>query len=365
VLAWGSNDSGQLGDGTYSSHQAPAPVLSGAAPLATVKSICAGRSFSVALLANGNLMGWGTNTHSQLVYGATPSYSSPTGLVSGVSAMACGQEFVLAVVGGQVRAWGANDAGQLGNGHTAASDGSFQPVPGLSGIVGVAAGNRHSFAWDDAGRVYAWGDNSFGQLADGTFVSKLTPNLVPALAGGSIFAANDHTLFVAPNGTAQAAGLNANGQLGDGTTANSAISKTVPGLSSVVALAAGPRQSFAISATGVVYAWGDNSHDQLGTGTKVASPSPSPLSAANFSWVLPPPTLLGSFDFPFNANTPISVSPTCAVSPGTLYYTLDGSQPTTSSPSVACGGFVQVDKSLTLKVFEVAAGRTSAAAVSR
>src|SRR5947207_3023346 len=68
---------------------------------------------------------------------------------------------------GNALAWGMNDLGQLGNGTKTESDVPVQ-VTGLSGVVAMAAGFRHSLAVKSDGTLWAWGENNFGQLGTGT-----------------------------------------------------------------------------------------------------------------------------------------------------------------------------------------------------
>ncbi|MBW7927619.1 MAG: RCC1 repeat-containing protein, partial [Fimbriimonadaceae bacterium] len=89
----------------------------------------------------------------------------------------------MAVLGnGTVVAWGSNSRGQLGDGTT--SDRNVPaPVPGLDNVVAVAGGMFHSLALRADGTVWAWGANESGQLGDGTTQDRTTPVRVSSLAG--------------------------------------------------------------------------------------------------------------------------------------------------------------------------------------
>ena len=88
------------------------------------------------------------------------------------------------MVGGGAKCWGDNSAGQIGDGTTNPALTPIQ-VSGLtSGVTSVAAGNVHSCALTSAGAVKCWGTNTNGQLGDGTQTNRLTPVAVSGLASG-------------------------------------------------------------------------------------------------------------------------------------------------------------------------------------
>ncbi len=144
-------------------------------------------------------------------------------------------------------------------------------VPGLTGIVQVANAGRHTLALDSGGRVWAWGSNPHGELGNGTtsqvFNSNPTPVPVPALTGVIQVAAGDNDSFaLRSDGTVWAWGANDTGQLGDGTATQRVVPTQVPGVTGIKAIAAGHSTTFAIRTDGSVLAWGDNAHGLLGIG---------------------------------------------------------------------------------------------------
>jgi alpha-tubulin suppressor-like RCC1 family protein len=276
VLAWGSGGRGQLGNGGPSGSATPRLV----AGLESIQQVATSQyDASFALGADGTLLAWGGNDNGELGDGSTTSRSTPvvvTGLARPATAVAAGGFHVLALLDdGTVASWGANYAGQLGDGSTVATS-SPNPVPGLTDIVAVAATQGSSFAVDSAGRLYAWGDNSYGQLGDGSTTSTSSPQLVAgitgveAVAGGTWF-----TTALLGDGTVWSWGSNYFGNLGDGTTTDRFIPAQVPGLVDVTAIAARNVHALALRADGSVAGWGNNGSGQIGLGTTAEVLSPA------------------------------------------------------------------------------------------
>ena len=191
----------------------------------------------------------------------------------------------------QTLAWGNDPDGELGNGTTTTS-GYPTPAPvlgpggagtALSGVVATAAGGQVSFALTSDGKVWAWGDNTYGELGNGTLVpvNSATPTQVMGLPTDiiAIAAGSSHGLALESNGAVWAWGRNNFGQLGNGTFSNSATPVHVTGgplPANVLAIAAGSNHSMALAGTEVgssVWTWGYNNYGGLGNGTATtASP---------------------------------------------------------------------------------------------
>ncbi len=145
----------------------------------------------------------------------------------------------------------------------------------------VAAGGGHSLAVMDDGRVYGWGNQSFGALGNGSAAPTAlgTPALVIGLGSGSgvtaVAAGGSHSLALTSSGAVVAWGLNDHGQVGDGSLLNRNVAVPVAGLGSgVVSISAGMEQSLAAKSDGSVWAWGSNTWAELGSypGTLSATP---------------------------------------------------------------------------------------------
>lgn len=278
--SWGANSSGQLGNGTTTDSSVEGPVN----VLSQVQEVSAGSDFTLALMENGSVWAWGDNSEGQLGDNTTTNSSTAVqvqGLgIDEVRAVSAGSDFSLALLrNGTVMAWGDDSNGQLGPNGTLGSYNDFPVVvPNLSQISDVQAGGAFAFAIISGGTVMAWGANSEGQLGDGTTTDSSTPVEVSGLVNDTsgIQAGSDFALAVLGNETVEAWGDDSLGQLGDGSSgtcspqAYSDVPVQVKGLDFVRSVSAGYADAVAVGTRGVVYAWGDNSAGELGPETSAS-----------------------------------------------------------------------------------------------
>ncbi len=258
LIAWGDNDSGQLGDGTTSARTTPALITSG------YRTAAVGARHTIALKPNGDLFAWGSNDHGQLGTGTHANALAPTLIGASFSAIAAGALHTVALkTNGDLYAWGANDRGQLGDGTTIE-----RASPALigGGFAAIAAGRNHTIAIKTNGDLYTWGS---GQL---------TPKLVSA-GYAAAAAGNEFTVGLQTNGDVYAWGVNAEGQLGDG----SRVDRVGPSFvgSGFESVAAGDAHAAAVRRDGSVRAWGRNDRNQAGDGTFVLRLAPSVVLREN------------------------------------------------------------------------------------
>ena len=242
-----------------------------------------GEAVSYVLIQDGTVHAAGFNGFGELGNGTNTDSSNfvtvSTANVHDIVQIAAGFAHGLALRrDGTVWAWGNNASGQLGNGTTVNSNVPVQvTAPGFTGIVAIAAtGFSSSYAVDGTGRVWVWGANDAGQLGDGTTTNRATPAKLTSVAGVVALApAGSSVLALVSDGTLRAWGRNSDGQLGTGDTTNRLTPVVAqPSLTGVVRIAATYRAAYAVLADGSVRAWGANDINQLGDGTTTPSLAP-------------------------------------------------------------------------------------------
>ncbi|MCK9901457.1 RCC1 repeat- and reductase domain-containing protein, partial [Frankia sp. Cpl3] len=141
-------------------------------------------------------------------------------------------------------------------------------VIGLTGIRAIAADRGSAYALRRDGTVWAWGDNTYGQLGAGAGATSLLPVQITGLSSiRAVAARGGSTYALRSDGTVWAWGLNSVGQLGNGTTGTNGLFPTpVSGLTEVRSIAAGIGTAYALRSDGSVWAWGLNDAGQLGNG---------------------------------------------------------------------------------------------------
>jgi alpha-tubulin suppressor-like RCC1 family protein len=242
--------------------------------LSNVKAIAVGQAHMLALAANGNVWGWGRG-------GATSTTPAIVAGLSNVKSIAAGQDYSVALAAdGKVWTWGNNLFGQLGNGTTGRSS-APAAVAGVSNAASIAAGMAHVLVLKQDGTVWGWGNNSYGQLGGTTpayytpIAVKGLPVPVPGMSGvRSVSAGAYNSGIVNYNGSVWTWGNNTFGQLGDGTTAVSFAPKKVNAISDAAAMAIGAGHIAVLRNDGAVYSFGRNTAGQLGNNTTVGSNLP-------------------------------------------------------------------------------------------
>jgi alpha-tubulin suppressor-like RCC1 family protein len=293
LYTWGRNNRGQLGLGAAVTTDQKLPLK--IPDFEGVAAMSFNQNSSLALKADGTVWAWGENAQGQLGLGTPPAppephtpditpRSSPTRIpsLSGAVAISAGYRHALVLMeDGTVRAFGDNSTGQLGDGSSVSIADYPVTVLGLSDVVKVVAGSMHSAALRRDGSVWVWGRNTYGNLGQGSAdaTPHATPAQVPGLTGVvDIATGRDHVLALHSDGTVSSWGLDASGQLGFGEVFlddQSASPVKVKGLTDARAVFANANMSYAQRADGSLVSWGQNFNGQLGNGGKTDTNVPT------------------------------------------------------------------------------------------
>jgi alpha-tubulin suppressor-like RCC1 family protein len=285
VKCWGANDNGQLGDNSIVQRQTAVDVVGLSSG---VVSVVTGATHSCALTTSGGVTCWGGNSNGQLGDGTNTQRLTPvnvTGLSSGVRAIAAGDNHTCALTNaGGVKCWGQNTTGQIGDG-TQTDRWTPVNVTGLaSGVIAVDAGAAHTCALTTGNGVKCWGWNGFGQIGDNSMSERDTAVDVVGLSSGvSAIAVGQYHSCALAGGGVKCWGWNSYGQLGDNTVAQRLTPVPVVGLASgVTGIAGGNGHTCAVTAANAVKCWGDDTYGQLGDGnTGTQSPTPVAVPGAS------------------------------------------------------------------------------------
>jgi alpha-tubulin suppressor-like RCC1 family protein len=278
LLGWGLNEFGELGTGDAMDRTTPVRVNY---PHTLLVSSARIGNFLVAVNSAGQVYTSGQGTQGELGTGVFTDHSwrpVKVRLPRGVKVRAAreGYQFAVAVTtAGKVITWGSGHLGQLGNGHRVNRNAPvFVRLPRGVRITAVSAFSDGAVALTSTGRVLAWGYNFNGELGNGKKASasapvwvKLPRNAkVTSIAGGA-----DQLFAVTSTGGLLAWGDNTSGQLGIGHRGGLSrvpVRVHLPRGVKVVSASAGETHVLALTTTGKVLAWGDNKQGQLGIGSR-------------------------------------------------------------------------------------------------
>lgn len=270
LWCWGENGAGQLGDGTETNRSQPTQVVGGL----TFVEVAAGVAHTCGRTASASVYCWGSNFFRQLGDGSDISSPTPVRVSGTVSlhAISAGPFLTCGLSSaGDVYCWGASmfalDAGPLA---------SPTLVHGGGNFVELRLFGEHSCARTST-NTFCWGQNSLGQLGDGTMTSRVNP--------APVLGAPEFVRLAGPYGPASC-GLTAAGQLWcwgtfrlpDGNRVNPLVPTPVTGVPELRDIAMSYDSACVLTLDGRVLCWGSNSNGQLGDGTTIDRPSVGPVS---------------------------------------------------------------------------------------
>jgi len=271
AVGWGDHSAGALGPVSNT----PFPSAVAGLP-ATVVDVSANEAVAAAVLADGSVWTWGDASGCGMrgdgvLTGIRPQPARVEGLPPTMVQVRVSNSHVLALSSdGSAYSWGCNFRGELGSGAVTHD----RPVPGRVTVIGtlpvaeVAAGTGFSMVLRRNGEVFTWGDNTFGELGNGTFTSSLTPVRAGPYGVAHIAAWEGTAIAVrtlALGGAVFTWGDNLNGQLGrNSTETKSAIPmRESARLDNVVQVATNGSTDMAVLSDGTVWGWGFNGSTEL------------------------------------------------------------------------------------------------------
>jgi alpha-tubulin suppressor-like RCC1 family protein len=270
LWCWGRDP---IGQGQDLSAPSVVPGLSG------VRSVSLGASH-ICAVATRQVYCWGQNTSGQLGDGTTAMHRTPArvaGIDDAVEVIAGARTTCVLRGGGRLDCWGDNSSHQLGAAGATLGDRALSPVHVLDDVQRVAIGGAHVCVFGMGQEVRCWGDNSNGQLGDGSNQASTTP-VGLGFDAADLSAGYAHTCAIAEEGGVRCWGNNINGQLGDGTTGDpiagtKAVGRTTAittgGVEMAIGISAGSTQSCAVLGGGEVRCWGANQFGLLAHGGDV------------------------------------------------------------------------------------------------
>jgi hypothetical protein len=288
LWCWGDNSGGQLGDGTTADSSVPVQVSGQATDWATVS---AGYNHTCAVKTDGTLWCWGDNSGGQLGDGTTADSSVPvqvSGQATDWATVSAGGDHTCAIkTDHTLWCWATNTYGQLGDGTTADSSVPVQVSVQATDWATVSAGYNHTCAVKTDGTLWCWGDNSGGQLGDGTEIGRSVPVQVNGQANdwATVSAGFVYTCAAKTDHTVWCWGENVYGQLGNDTTDDSSVPVQVfEQATDWATVSTGQYHTCAVKTGGTLWCWGNNTYGQLGDGTATGSPIQVEVSGQATDW---------------------------------------------------------------------------------
>jgi alpha-tubulin suppressor-like RCC1 family protein len=267
IACWGSNASGQLGDGTTTTRTSPTPITGG---FADWIALDAGSTHTCGIREGGALYCWGSNNRGQLGDGSNESHSAPTLVSEGPwIAVSAGSEFTCALRADHTLwCFGLGTSRQLGDGNNVNSAVPVQDKTLSASWASVSAGNAFACGQKLDGSRFCWGTNTLGQGGDGTTTAITQPKQVDADTDWAALALGDLAgCGLRSSGALWCWGDGSLGQTGQpGAEAPTLAPVKVGDGADWTAITGGLRFFCGLRAAGKLFCWGSNSRSALGLG---------------------------------------------------------------------------------------------------
>ncbi len=332
IHSWGANAAGQLGIapiGTTTAGRKAREVVSNATPLQgrKISQIVAGTTNVISLDEDGSVYSWGGNASGQLGNRTTVNSVVAGHVQNGaiISKLASGYYHTIALMSdGNLYGWGRNsNGGSVGNGSSTnvnfpvAVNTTSTPMAGKT-ITDIASNGYHNLALDSDGVLYAWGAGGSGQMGDGSKTSRNKPVAV-AVAGTplegktvrQLAAGEFNSMALTTDGKIYSWGRGTNGLLGNGTVVDMAnpvpvevdATGTPMAGKTIIQIAVGVNNAYALDSAGVVYSWGCTASGALGNGTTTGSTTSTSCTAG----VAPKPVAVDTASTPMASKVIVEI----------------------------------------------------------
>lgn len=306
VFTWGSNNTGQLGDGTNLNRIIPIEITLNFNLEAKEKItlISTGFFHTAAVTSSGRVFTWGFNNSGQLGDGTDTDKNTPVEITSKfnlknkevISDVSLGSvHSVLLTSSGRVFTWGINDNGQLGNGTLVQSVVPFEindrfNLSSDENIISITSGSNHSIVLTSKGRLFSWGWNRYGQLGNNTTNNKAAPSEFTAEIDfqvnetiKTIYSTKDHSVIETSNNRIFSWGRNTYGQIGNGATSNIFAPVEITDQfdfteGEKITIFAISNHTLVLTSKGNLFVWGYNYFSQLGDRNNSNISTPTKLS---------------------------------------------------------------------------------------
>ncbi|MFZ9596546.1 MAG: RCC1 domain-containing protein [Bdellovibrionia bacterium] len=270
LKCWGTNDSYQLGDGTQINSTTPESIT----PEVHYRTVSANGKHTCAISTSHELKCWGQGNQGQLgnnTSGLGSYGNTPTTIDRGVlyAQVQCGEYFTCGITpNGALKCWGSNGSGQLGDETLVNYATTPQPIDRTTRYSLIATGASHACGITTEGILKCWGENSSGQIGNGSTNTQRSPQVIDEKNSyTSVAVGARHTCGLTTSGTVKCWGLNGSGQLGIGHIQSKNTPQDISDTDHYLSIAAGRSHTCGITTSGDLKCWGSNTKGQIGDNT--------------------------------------------------------------------------------------------------